>query len=188
MESGTDRTALAATRLPEWFRARSPREILQRLANGDPLGLRLRTSAYLERHAYLLEADALHLRAMAVIARASPRMRGPAEAEAWLEERIAEAATELIEEPVRYPSEASAFEQLARPLGLDPCSLRRACARFNQLPEPERQAFFGIVIRRQSIEALALARGESALDTGRRARRVLDLFLNPAAPEGVRES
>jgi hypothetical protein len=181
MESGTDRTCVVTPRLPEWFRVRSPREILHRLANGDPLLLRARAGSFLERHAYLLEGDALFLRTIAVIAHAGPRCRSAADADAWIEERMHEAVQELLQEPVRYPPEGGVYEHIGRPLGLDPCAMRRVAARFNRMEEADRQAFFRLVIRGQRMETLVAECGESAPELGRRARSVLDLFLDPAA-------
>lgn len=180
--------APVSTRWQDWFRSRSPREILSRIAPGDPLRLRPRIGAFLEQRALLLEADAMQLRALALVARAAVRYRGQPELDLWLLDRIREAAEELIEDPQRSTAEASAFELLGRPLGLDPQGLRRATERFNRLPELDRQAFFGLVLRGKALESMSKEHNECATELARRARTVLLLFLEHAAGQGRLET
>src|SRR5687767_2341511 len=51
----------------------SPREVLARLMNGDPLGLAVVVEQRLRVHAYLLDADRVFLRAAARCARLAVR-------------------------------------------------------------------------------------------------------------------
>ena len=54
----------------------SPREILARLVDGDPLGLRAVVYERLRARAYLLEADRVFLRSLARVARLSDAETG----------------------------------------------------------------------------------------------------------------
>jgi hypothetical protein len=71
----------------------------------------------------------------------------------------------------------TAFAALARPLGLEPRAMGRACLAFNRLPLPERRAFHALVIAGRSLDEIARESGESATDIARRARRALDAIL-----------
>jgi hypothetical protein len=176
---------------PGWrslLQGRSPKEILSRIVAGDPLRLRALCGRRLEAQALLLDADRVFLRALALTARAAPRYRGQPEIEEWLEARADEALQELLEEADEAPGCAAgprapgAFETLSKPFGLDPDALRRACARFHRLPLSDRRAFFDLVLHAGSLDELAHARGESATEIARRARRGLEAWL--AADDG----
>jgi len=170
------------------LQGRSPKEILSRIANGDPLRLRLRTARRLEAQALLFDTDRIFLRVLALTARAAPRYRGQPEIEEWLAARIDEAVQQVLEEgdePQRAPASArapGAFETLAAPLGLDPGAMQSACARFHRLPFPERRAFFDLVLHARSLDELARANSESATEIARRARRGFEALL--AAEDG----
>jgi DNA-directed RNA polymerase specialized sigma24 family protein len=71
----------------------------------------------------------------------------------------------------------TAFAALARPLGLEPRAMGRACLAFNRLPLPERRAFHALVIAGRTLDEIARESGESATDIARRARRALDAIL-----------
>ncbi|HUR26776.1 MAG TPA: hypothetical protein VM509_01205, partial [Planctomycetota bacterium] len=76
----------------------SPREILARLLQGDPLGLRQVVAARLASRAYLFDADRVHLRALAHCARYGVRYRGTPPLETWLEEIVDQALLDLLRE------------------------------------------------------------------------------------------
>jgi DNA-directed RNA polymerase specialized sigma24 family protein len=71
---------------------------------------------------------------------------------------------------------------LAEPLALDARRLGRACSRFNDLPEPVRQAFFALVLEGSGPAEVARRSGCSVTEIARRARRALDVFLDRACP------
>jgi len=158
----------------------TPREVLARLMNGDPLGLARVVEARLRARAYLLDADRVFLRAAARCARLATRYRGDPPLAAWLAERVDESLLELVDEelealasgiePERAPE---VFESLARPLGLDPTRTRRACAVHNALEEAERRAFREVVLEGRDLDELARAGGRSATAIARAARRAL---------------
>jgi len=180
---------------PGWrslLQGRSPKEILSRIVSGDPLRLRARSGRALEAQALLLDADRVFLRALALTSRAAVRYRGQPEIEAWLGARVDEALREVLEEGEDAPRPegagvaraAGAFETMAAPLGLDPRTLGRACARFHRLPFPDRRAFFDLVLHARSLDELARAQGESVTEIARRARRGLDAVLAADEAQG----
>lgn len=192
METTVRSTASSELPVPEvpasahaLLQGRSPREILGRIVPNDPLRMRARVGRRLEAEALLLDADRVHLRALALCARAALRYRGKPELEAWLEARAAEALREVLEEGEEVARDGKpaalratgAFASLAPPLGLDADEMRRACARFNRLPADERRAFFDLVLRSHSLDELARTQTESATEIARRARRALDVLL-----------
>jgi len=199
-------TSGRVVRRPHWRRllsGSSPREVLARLVNGDPLGVRELVARRLREHGYLLDADRVFLRAIARCARFSARYRGQPALEEWLVERVDEALGDLLNEDLEAvrrraamsgtpdssgPSgpegggvAGGAHEDFARPLGLDPARMRLACVAFNHLDLPARRAFFDLVIEGRSLDALARSSGTSATDLARRARRALDACLAAGA-------
>lgn len=182
----------------------SPREVLARLVRDDPLHVRARVASRLRAEALLLDGDHVHLRALARISRAAGAYRGRPGLADWVDAAVADAVEELVREehelarsrtPIRegredratdtaaVPVDPDAFSSLATPLGLDPGSVRRACATFDVLPFVERNAFFRLVLEAGDLDAAAREVGVSASEVGRRARRALDAIL--AAALGV---
>ncbi len=181
----------------------SPGQVLARIVPGDPLGVRDAVASVLREECVFLDADRVHLRALARIARAAlrftaaqtPNARGVScergvrrpepQLEAWIRTEVAAAVAELLREAVEMPraDPGSAFAQFARPLGLDPEAVRRGCAVFNRLPRADRAAFHALVVRDVGIENLARETGETPSELGRRARRGLDAVLHANHPE-----
>ena len=162
-----------------------PREALARLVAGDPLELRRVVAERLAARAYLFEADRVHVRALAHCARAAQRYRGQPPLAQWLADRVDQALADLLREDAAAESRAAPLDvehsptlvDLARPLGLDPASMRRVCVAHNQLPERERRAFHGLVIVGRALEEVARAEGTSGVEVARRARRGLEAVL-----------
>lgn len=163
----------------------SPREVLARLLQGDPLDLRRVVATRLDQRAYLFDADRVHLRALAHCARYAVRYRGVPPLETWLAEIVDQALLDLLREDLQaerrgdspQAEELAAFVDLARPLGLEPAVMRRVCLAHNLLREADRQAFHGLVIAAHSLEDVARAMGISGLEVARRARRGLEAVL-----------
>ncbi len=149
--------------------AGTPREVLARIVDGDPLGLRPLVVAALRRGAWMMDADRVHLRALALCARQGATYRGRPALDDWLAARVDEAVDDLLdEERAAGASPAGeAFAALARPLSLRADDLRAACARFHARPHEERRAFVRLVIERRPLEQS----GADPLETARRARR-----------------
>ena len=163
----------------------SPREVLARLLQGDPLELRRVVAERLVRRAYLFDADRVHLRALAHCARYSVRYRGVPPLETWLAELVDRALLDLLREDLQAErrgeapaaEELDAFVGLARPLGLEPAVMRRVCMAHNLLREEDRQAFHGLVILGRALEDVAQTLRISGLEVARRARRGLEAVL-----------
>jgi DNA-directed RNA polymerase specialized sigma24 family protein len=168
--------------------AGGPREVLARLVDGDPLGLRAVVRERLRARAYLLDADRVFLRSLARIARYAPRYRGAPPLEAWLVGIVDEALLDLLEEEREAgpPPASDAIRELARPLGLDPAAMRAACRRFHELPEPERRTFLALFVEGRDLDLLARSAGETATAVARRARHALLTVILRGAPDAVR--
>lgn len=170
----------------------SPREVLARLMAKDVLELRRRIAELLAERCYLLDADAVFLRAVARVARFSTRYRGDPPLDAWLRGQLDDAIGDCLERAHEAPTNtvdvdapASAFTELARPLGLDPTRMRAVCATFNALPLDERAAFFALVLDQQPLEASAASGGRAPTEWARCARRALQRCIGVAIASDV---
>jgi hypothetical protein len=138
----------------------------------------------------LLDADRVHLRVIARLARSAGRYRGGPSIAEWVDSHVLETLAEIVAEdhessrlPPGDAREApGTFDALAAPLGLDPVAMRSACARFNVLSVPERAAFVELVLRGRSLDELVRETGESAPRLAKRARRALDSLLEVVIP------
>jgi DNA-directed RNA polymerase specialized sigma24 family protein len=163
----------------------TPREVLARLVQDDPLGVREKVASHLKAEALLLDSDRVHLRVIARVSRFAGRYRGRPELPAWIESAVAEAVDELLREdhesdgsaPAAGAASPDAFAALAPPLGFDPGALRKACAAFNRLPFADRSAFLELAVAGRSLDEVARAAAESATEVARRARRGLEVLL-----------
>jgi len=152
----------------------TPREVLARIVDGDPLGLRPRIAAALRAGAWLMDADRVLIRALALCARRGSTYRGRPPIDEWLDARVQESIDDLLEaEHAQPPPTTGAFSDLARPLSLSPERLRAACARFHARPREEREAYVRLVLDRRPLEES----GAEPLETARRARRAIQALL-----------
>jgi DNA-directed RNA polymerase specialized sigma24 family protein len=177
---------------PNWraiLSGASPREVLARTMAGDPLRLRARVAAALERECVVLDADRVVLRAAARIARFAPRYRGQPELEAWLDRQASDAVRDMLEQDADDAgtprADTSGLRELAAPLGLDERAVHTACAHFNALAPDERRAFRALVLENRSLDELARESGSPATEIARAARRALETLL--VAVEGDRK-
>jgi len=164
----------------------SPREVLARIVPGDPLAIRDVVADVLRAQCVFLDADRVHLRALARTARAALRFRGAGlDLRAWLIVQATEAVAEILAEDLDSPriDPGSAFVQFARPLGLDPEAMRRGCVAFNRLPFEDRAAFFALVVADVGLDAHARASGVTTNEVGRRARRGLEAVVRANHPD-----
>jgi hypothetical protein len=134
----------------------SPQEVLARIATDDPLKLRPAVVEQLRQRCQLLDARQVHLRCIALCARAACRYQGTPSLKEWLLERLDEAIEQVLAEDPAAETDAGAWAPLAVPLGLDPRAARLACGVFNQLPLDQRRAFFRVVIEREEPDHVAL--------------------------------
>jgi len=138
---------------------RSPREVLERLVDGDPFEIRARCVERIHAEAVMVCVRRLHLRSVARVAYAASRYRGEPALDAWLAEHIAFSLRELLEEdreeerlkipPSRPWDPRYAF--LSETLGVEPTLARRACVDFNLLPHDVRCAYFAVLVEGKTI-------------------------------------
>jgi hypothetical protein len=191
--SGDASTSAKSSLWRRWLSGGTPREILARIVHDDPLHVRERVALALRARRLLLDADRVQLRALAHVARAAVSYRGRPELVDWIDVQVTRAIDDLLAadehaDQVASSSDAdfsAGFAALARPLGLEPAQMRRACSAFNRLPEPERRAFFELVIDGRSLDELARNGRESATEIARCARRALETILSRSAPHSV---
>lgn len=142
---------------PVWKRVlagKSPREILARLVDGDPLELRSRCESRLRAQAILLDQHRVQMRAVAHVARHAPSYEGSPSIDVWLAEKIRKAVQELLAEAVENAASGEIAEPpdderllaIAEALGMDPHVLARGCVAFNRAKYEVRTAFFGLVL------------------------------------------
>lgn len=177
-----------ASRSPAWravLGGMGPREVLARLLQDDPLQLRRIAGERMAARAYLFDVDRLHLRSVAHVARYALRYRGSPRLEVWLHDIVDQAMLDLLRDDVEAqrrerppdPQDGSGMGDLARPLGLDPAAMRRACLAHNLLREADRRAFHGLVIAGRGLDELAREAGVHAGEIAKRARRGLEAVL-----------
>ena len=137
-----------------FFNGVDTQTILERLLDGDPLGIRERCSEWTLDRFYLVDFERLMMRTMAMVAHSGRSYRGEIPFHAWIYERIDRSAEQLMEEereadrkgaPLRQPYPAH-YEVVASVMGVSPESSRPGCIRFNQLDIAVRRAFFAICI------------------------------------------
>lgn len=159
----------------------SPRAVLRRLTQGDPLGLRARVARRLRGRFLLMDTGSVLRRALAHVAHDATSLRPTAVLEDWLTERIDRAIAELLPLAPESAAGGGLWRELAKPLGLDALAMARASARFNVRPLEQRRAFFQLVLAGSSLEACA-ERGEtSPLKLAQAARSALQVFLEEEA-------
>ncbi len=154
----------------------TPREILTRISDGDPLQVRKLVAAHVAREALLCDADRFHLRALVHVSRLA--RRSPGGLAAMLEESVKRAAADDLRQadsPGRGPD---AFETLATPLGFSARAARRASGAFNRCALDDRRACLALLVEGRSLDEVARGAGVSASEVARRARRALESALD----------
>jgi len=92
----------------ELFAGGSPREVLGRLLDGDPLDIGGRTRSKLKEKALLLDVERWTLRSMARVAFAAPRWDGTTALLEWIDGLVDRAASDLLDEDRAALQEPSA--------------------------------------------------------------------------------
>jgi hypothetical protein len=174
----------ASTEAIAWqalFEGGSPREILARLIDGDPLGLRARCEQRVHLQSLVLDVHRLQLRTVAHVARHAGVYCGAPPLDVWIAERIRKALSELLDEDdarridpgiPEVPCDPRLFV-IARALGIEPEALARGQAAFNRSPYAVRSAFCALVVRGESPAAWATANGSSIDGAKTSLRRAL---------------
>lgn len=138
----------------------SPREILERLAEDDPLEIVARTQERIARRALLLDLERVAPKALAQVAYRARTFRDGAPLDPFLgvciRRAIEDAVREDREEERRGSIPVAPYDRryahLVESLGLEPAQARRACVRFNDLPLAARRSYFALCVERRSLE------------------------------------
>jgi len=72
--------------------------VLERIMEGDPLGIRQRCAEQVRKRCYLLHFDSLYIGSMARVAYAGVRYRGQVPFDRWVGDRIDEAAEDQLQQ------------------------------------------------------------------------------------------
>lgn len=160
----------------------SPSAILERIVEGDPLGLEPRCRKYLREWAVMIDLERLFARAAARISYHAWRENGTA-GDDIVEDCLANAAEELLTEDrdgaelgESLPRDEDRYEFLAETLGIDQEGARAACVAFNELPPDVRRCYWEVAVEGRSIErcvSLGLGDEPSIDEKVRRALRAL---------------
>ena len=189
--SDAGRTPLTDPR--ELFAGGSPREVLGRLLDGDPLDIGERTRLRLKAKALLLDAERWTLRSMARVAFAAPRWDGTSALLEWIDQQVDRAASDLLDEdraalhqPPAQEESDSRYAFLTQALGIEPEIALRACVVFNDLPDHVRRAFWALVVEGKSFARCVsegLGTREQVQADGRRALTALSQLSDPDEPQ-----
>lgn len=169
---------------------RRPADVVERLVDGDPLDLRRIVGARLAAGAWLLDADRVHLRAIARCAQRGVDYRGQPAFETWIAEVVDEAILDLLREDAEAlaadrapePDEVERIAALARPLGLDARAVRAAAVALHRLPRDARLAFRAVVLEGRPPAAVARQRGADVGAIVDEARAALEALLRATEP------
>lgn len=171
--------------VPDVLKGSSPRKILERLVDGDPLELAARCQESIEESALLVDPYRLQLRTVARVAHAAPTYRGDPPLTAWIRSRIEQSMQELISEDREEersgmpPPDVSdpRYEYVSEVLGIETTLARRACVAFNSLPHGVRCAWFAVAVEGMTVNRY-VAEGYGPPD---RVKRDLKLALTTIA-------
>lgn len=152
-------------------------EVLARLEGGDALGLRQLVGERLRSAWRVLDADRVHLRALALVAHRAGAWSGRPALRTWLATQVDAAIDEVRREPALTGSAAD----LAAPLGLDPTRAAAVRQALDGRGQDERRAFVRLLLEGEDLDRIAADEGVSGSAVGRRARAALDAVLAAAA-------
>jgi hypothetical protein len=158
--------------------------VLSRIVPGDPLSLRVLLVRELRRRALLCDVEGTLERFLCAVAYHAVSWRGEPRLHRFLRDCLRETLETLLEEgaPARAPAGGAAlhrdvFSVLAVPLGLDPGSVREACAAFNRRDRIDRELFVRIVLEGAAVDSVARERALSGLEVLRNLRRTIAALL-----------
>lgn len=178
---GESSGARDASSQPEFFGAallkgESPREVLRKLTDGDPLELRARCEAQLRERALLVALERAFAKALAVTARKAMSYRGEPALDAWLAQNVAHALDDALLEDRDGGGDARHYEFVARVWDMQPDVAQRACGAFNGLPRAVRAAYWALAIEGKTLRRLvAEGHGPPKLAEARVERALITL-------------
>ena len=173
------------------LRGATPGEILDRLTEGDPLGLAPRVEAMLARQTWLVDPGRAWLRSAARVAFESFAYRGRPRLEQWIDGRIQRALAELVEEqdaeesrgdPVERSNDVEYYSAFGESCDLEPAMARLACWVLNRHSLEDRRIFRAVALERLSFEQ-ATAAGLGSLELVQRSFRRVTMALAMAFEE-----
>jgi len=141
---------------------RSPREILFRIAEGDPLELGPRIEEVFDEEGLLLESARVHLRTLAAAAYAACANGPPTELGPWMRDLISASVSELLTEDREaersgdpIPSSGESFLSMTAAFGIEHGLARRASVAFHSLAPLQRRLVRRIVRDGQPLADIA---------------------------------
>ncbi len=178
--------------------AGSPREVLRRLHDSDPLGIEGICKERLEGLALFLDLERLVVRSMARTAFAAFRYRGETSLGDFLVSCVDRSIEELVGEDRLAAREGGSvapesmrlYSFLADPLGAPAETARAAAVVFNDLPESVRRCYFTVVLQGQSVAhcvSSGLGEREEVEGAVKRAILAISMLRDPESTdeEGV---
>jgi hypothetical protein len=151
--------------IPEILRGASPGEVLDRLSEGDPLGIWPLVSRDFEHNGWMLDAERTYFRALARTAYDAFFYDGRPELSVWLRAKVDRAIRELRSEQSHEESigtsyadspDAAWYERICQAMKLELELVRLACVTLNALPREDRQAFRAIALDGHTPEQLSI--------------------------------
>ena len=163
------------------LRGTSAREVLHRIASGDPLELERRSRARIDERAFLVDVERLVARGLARVAYEARRYNGFPPLDRWLERILDRAIGELLDEDRfaardRAPADDrthASFAFLTEELGIAPEVARKVAVVFNDLPEHVRRCYWALAVQRKSPEECAAEGLGSPREVERNAERAV---------------
>jgi hypothetical protein len=151
----------------ELFDAWDSRELLARLAEGDPLSLRTRVLRTCREHALILHADRLLLRSLALCAFKGQLYTGSPPLEKWCDGVVHRAARDLLHEDLEFEvggelllrADEVLYRLFSELFGIEPSLSRRASVRFHQAPEKARRIVWRGVLEGRGLDETAKLEG-----------------------------
>lgn len=124
------------------------------LVEGDRLGMRRRTKAWLHSRCYLLDRRRLIVDSLAKVVAAGPTLREADALDGWIDQRIEHAAQVLLEVDAREAREGRPLEEPLEPrllflmasLAFRGDEVRRALVAANELRSGERHVFYNCFV------------------------------------------
>ena len=144
----------------EILAGKSPREILHRLVDGDPLHIAERSWKVLSEMALLLNPERYAHLSMARTAHAAPGYAGDPPLGEWLDGCARRAASDMLNDqwaeehrgmPVSESPDAEFYAELARLAHVELELARLVCLTVNNLPDDQRRVFVAIVVEGKTI-------------------------------------
>jgi len=147
------------------FEETTPQELLERLQDGDPLGLWARAAELGAERRFVVQLDRLFDAAVARAAIVAPLYRGRPAIEAWLAARVGDAlrsvlakdAAAEIERRPADPSDHWHHAMMVEVFGVAPPLARRAAVVFNAFGRKRRALLFALTFEGRSVTEVVAA-------------------------------